>query len=197
MPVARVIFSISEESSCLWYFISDPLCFFLKIQFFISCHFFSTLRTSFSIFCSVDLLVFFQWKGLLVDIPWFSVTSESDFIFRLLLKGTFTGNRILGWHFHSFSILKMLFYWFPYCFDWESLMIQIIVPCVHSGIFSFQQFDCNIFVYCFLCNYFVWNSLSFLIMSIHVCLPTGRNFQLFLQIFISTPSFLGFLLCIC
>ena len=66
MPVARVIFSISEESSCLWYFISDPLCFFLKIQFFISCHFFSTLRTSFSIFCSVDLLVFFQWKGLLV-----------------------------------------------------------------------------------------------------------------------------------
>ena len=196
MPVTRVIFGISKESTCLWSFISSPLSFFLKIQFFVSCHLPSTLRTSFSVFYSVDLLVFFQWKGLLVDIPWFSVT-ESDFIFPLLLKGTFTGNRILGWHFHSFSILKMLFYWFPHRFDWESLVIQIIVPCVHSGIFNFQQFDSNMFVYGFLCSYFVWNSLRFLIVSIHICLPTGRNFQLFLQIIFSTPSSLGFLLCKC
>ena len=83
MPVTRVIFGISKESTCLWYFISSPLSFFLKIQFFVSCHLPSTLRTSFSVFYSVDLLVFFQWKGLLVDIPWFSVT-ESDFIFQHL-----------------------------------------------------------------------------------------------------------------
>ena len=47
-------------------------------------------------------------------------------------------------------------------------------------------------MYGFLCIYFVWNSLSFLILWIYGCLPIWGNFQLFLQIFFSTPSSLFF-----
>lgn len=71
-----------------------------------------------------SVVVFFVWQWL-------------NFFFSLL-KGIFTGNRILGWHFlfsqHFEDVVPLV----PtfHCLDWESLMIQTIVPCIQSGRFK-------------------------------------------------------------
>lgn len=71
-----------------------------------------------------SVVIFFVWQWL-------------NFFFSLL-KDISTGNRILRWHFlfsqHFEDVVTLV----PafYCLDWESLVIQTIVPCIQSGTFK-------------------------------------------------------------
>ena len=97
------------------------------------------------------------------------VCLQRIFISYSYLKDIFTGYRILGWQFFSFSLLKMSFHCLLACIvsGEKSAIILIFVPPVSNVSFfplaaftvflfiiGFHQFDYNEFWCDFLCFYF-------------------------------------------